>query len=59
MLPLGALTFVVFASWVMGRDAVRDELAMRNATLFAVTFFLMRYVAPLGILIVFAAQLFK
>ncbi len=59
MLPLGALTFVVFASWVMGREAVRDELAMRNATLFAVTFFLMRYVAPLGILIVFAAQLLK
>lgn len=59
MLPLGALTFVVFAGWVMGRDAVRDELAMRNPSLFAITFFLMRYVAPLGILIVFAAQLFK
>ncbi|MGY4533305.1 NSS family neurotransmitter:Na+ symporter [Pseudomonas sp. TE3786] len=59
MLPLGALTFVVFASWVMGRETVRDELAMRNAGLFAVTFCLMRYVAPLGILIVFAAQLLK
>ena len=59
MLPLGALTFVVFASWIMGREAVRDELAMRSPRLFALTFFLMRYVAPLGILIVFAAQLLK
>lgn len=59
MLPLGALTFVVFASWVMGREAVRDELAMRSPRLFALTFFLMRYVAPLGILVVFAAQLLK
>jgi NSS family neurotransmitter:Na+ symporter len=57
LLPLGCLAFVVFAGWVMGRETVRDELAMGNARLFAVTFFLMRYVAPLGILIVFAAQL--
>ncbi len=59
MLPLGGLTFVIFAGWVMGREMVRDELAMRSPKLFALTFFLMRYVAPLGILIVFAAQLWK
>ncbi|WP_137820312.1 sodium-dependent transporter [Pseudomonas sp. 2FG] len=59
MLPLGGLTFVIFAGWVMGREAVRDELAMRSPKLFALTFLLMRYVAPLGILIVFAAQLWK
>ncbi|MEN0108102.1 MAG: sodium-dependent transporter, partial [Pseudomonas sp.] len=59
MLPLGALTFLVFAGWVMGREAVKDELAMRSPALFGAVFFLMRYVAPLGILIVFAAQLLK
>lgn len=59
MLPLGGLCFVVFAGWVMGREAVRDELSIRSPVLFALTFFLMRYVAPLGILIVFAAQLWK
>jgi len=32
---------------------------MRSPMLFALTLFLMRYVAPLGILIVFAAQLWK
>lgn len=59
MLPLGGLSFVVFAGWVMGRAAVRDELAMRNPLMFQLTFFLMRYVAPCGILIVFAAQFWK
>lgn len=59
MLPLGGLCFVVFAGWVMGREAVRNELSMRNPALFELTFFLMRYVAPCGILIVFAAQLWK
>ena len=59
MLPLGGLCFVVFAGWIMGRGAVHDELSMRSPVLFALTLFLMRYVAPLGILIVFAAQLWK
>jgi len=34
-------------------------LSMRSPVMFALTLFLMRYVAPLGILIVFAAQLWK
>jgi NSS family neurotransmitter:Na+ symporter len=59
MLPLGGLCFVVFAGWVMGREAVRNELAIRNPVAFELTFFLMRYVAPCGILVVFAAQLWK
>jgi NSS family neurotransmitter:Na+ symporter len=59
MLPLGGLCFVVFAGWVMGTKAVRDELSIRSPVLFTTTFFLMRYVAPIGILVVFAAQLWK
>lgn len=59
MLPLGGLCFVVFAGWVMGREAVRDELSIRRPALFALSLFLMRYVAPIGILVVFAAQLWK
>jgi NSS family neurotransmitter:Na+ symporter len=38
---------------------VRDELSIRNPLLFALSLFLMRYVAPIGILVVFAAQLWK
>nr|BFE91564.1 hypothetical protein GCM10020185_21000 [Pseudomonas brassicacearum subsp. brassicacearum] len=59
MLPLGGLCFVVFAGWIMGREAVRDELSLRSPVLFGLSLFLMRYVAPIGILVVFAAQLWK
>jgi len=59
MLPLGGLCFVVFAGWVMGREVVRDELSIHRPALFAPSLFLMRYVAPIGILVVFAAQLWK
>ncbi len=58
-MPLGGLCFVVFAGWVMGREAVRDELSLRSPLLFSLALFLMRYVAPVGILVVFAAQLWK
>ena len=50
---------MLFAGWVMGREAVREELAMRSPRLFALAFFLMRYVAPFGILVVFTAQLWN
>jgi NSS family neurotransmitter:Na+ symporter len=50
---------VVFAGWIMGREAVRDELSIRSPILFGLSLFLMRYVAPIGILVVFAAQLWK
>ena len=43
----------------MNRGAVRDELSIRYPALFALCLFLMRYVAPIGILVVFAAQLWK
>lgn len=49
----------VHGGWVMGREPGRDELALRSARLFALAFWLMRYGAPLGMLVVFAAQLWK
>jgi len=42
----------VHGGWVMGREAVRDERALPSL-------WLMRYGAPFGILVVFAAQLWK
>lgn len=59
LLPLGGLAFVLFAGWVLGREAVREELAMHYPRLFAVVFWLIRVVAPLGVLIVFVAELSK
>jgi len=41
---------------VFGRNLFTSRIML---SLFALTLFLMRYVAPLGILMVFAAQLWK
>ncbi|MNE15173.1 Sodium:neurotransmitter symporter family protein [compost metagenome] len=59
LLPLGGLAFVLFAGWVLKREAVREELAINNPLLFGLVYWLIRVVAPLGILIVFVAELMK
>lgn len=59
MLPLGGLLFAVFAGWVMGRDVVRAELSLRHPWMFPVIYWLLRVVAPVGVTIVFVAELLK
>nr|WP_298137354.1 sodium-dependent transporter [uncultured Pseudomonas sp.] len=59
LLPLGGLAFLLFAGWVLKRDAVREELAMKSPLLFGLVYWLVRLVAPLGVLIVFIAELTK
>jgi SNF family Na+-dependent transporter len=55
---LGALMGMV-AGWVLRREVVREELAIDSPLLFGVVYWLVRVVAPLGILIVFVAELTK
>ena len=60
LLPLGGLVFTLFVGWKMSKAAVRDEFTNGgtvNTRLFGVIYFLMRYVAPVGILVVFATNL--
>ena len=52
MLPLGGLLIVVFAGWVMCRNATADELG-GSGVIYKLWRFLARVVAPLGILFVF------
>ena len=59
LLPLGGLSFALFAGWVMTREAVRDELSISSPVLFNVALWLIRVVAPIGVLIVFVAELTK
>ncbi len=59
LLPLGGLAFALFAGWAMNREAVRDELAINNPLLFNLLYWLVRVVAPVGVLIVFIAELSK
>lgn len=55
LMVLGSLLSVVLAAWVMPRKLLHHELTndgslRRNVKLFPVVLFLMRYVAPIGIL---------
>ena len=54
LLVIGGVLVVVLAGWVLPRQAVFDELTNNgskkgNVKLFPVVYFLIRYVAPLGI----------
>jgi NSS family neurotransmitter:Na+ symporter len=60
LLPLGGLIFTLFVGWQMSKADVRDEFTNGgtvNVKLFDAVHFLMRYVAPVGILVVFVTNL--
>jgi NSS family neurotransmitter:Na+ symporter len=53
MLPLGGLAMAVFAGWFMARESTRDELAMGEGGAFRLWWYLIRYVSPLAVALVF------
>ena len=62
LLPMGGLLFTLFAGWKMSKADVRDELTNGgtcNRRVFGVVYFLIRYVAPVGIAVVFFTNLFS
>ncbi len=57
MLPLGGLAMALFASWFMGRPSTVDELQLGDGVLYRAWRFTARYLAPLGVLLVFMSGL--
>ena len=61
LLPLGGLIFTLFVGWKMSKADVQDEFTSGgnavSARFFGVVYFLMRYVAPVGIVVVFTTNL--
>ena len=60
LLPLGGLAFTLFVGWWMSKADVRDELTNGgtcNVKLFKGVYFLMRYLAPVGIVLVFLSNI--
>ena len=60
LMPFGGLLFALFVGWKMSKADVRDEFTCggtRNVRLFGITYFLIRYIAPLGIIGVFISSL--
>lgn len=57
MMPLGGLLIVSYVGWFMKRESVESELAMSNTALFNTLMFVMRFVAPALVLVVFLYNL--
>ena len=57
MLPLGGLMIALFVGRVMPRKMVAHEVGMDNSILFKSWWFVLRYLAPIGIILVFLNSL--
>jgi len=53
MLPAGGLLVAVFTAWMMKPDATRHELQLGESRIYMTWRFVMRFIAPIAILIVF------
>lgn len=53
LLPLGGLLLAVFAAWLMARSSSVDELELGDGMAYKCWYFIVRYIAPLGVLVIF------
>ncbi len=53
MLPAGGLMVALFTAWIMKPDSTRHELQLGESHIYTTWRFVMRYIAPIAILIVF------
>ncbi|MDH5259668.1 MAG: sodium-dependent transporter [Gammaproteobacteria bacterium] len=53
MLPLGGLGIALFAAWIMPRAASVEELGMGQGISFQIWLFLVKFVTPIAVIIVF------
>lgn len=53
LLPLGGLLIALFAGWVMSRASTREELQAGESIVYRTWRFLVRYISPLLVVIVF------
>lgn len=54
ILPIGGLAFAIFAGWILPARITRDELVLKDGLAFKAWHFVIRYVAPLGIIVILA-----
>ena len=53
MLPLGGLFIAIFAGWAMNKSSSEDELDIKPRFIYLIWRGLIRYIAPVGIIIIF------
>ena len=53
LLPLGGLLIAIFTAWLMSRKAVVAELGLGQGFVFQAWLFVVRFVAPIGVVVIF------
>jgi NSS family neurotransmitter:Na+ symporter len=53
ILPLGGLCIALFVGWVMSRESVIDEMGGRAGVGFKLWYFVVRYITPVAVVLVF------
>ena len=53
LLPVGGILIAVFVGWCVRRTASVEELGMGDGLRFRLWYFLIRYVAPVAVFVVF------
>lgn len=53
MLPMGGLLIAIFAGWKMSRYSTAEELGLGDGILYKMWLITIRYIAPLGVIIIF------
>lgn len=59
MLPLGGLCIAIFVGWFMKRDTVRAEMAGESHPFYEVWEFVLRYISPVLLALVFVVALWE
>lgn len=57
LIPCGALLIALFAGWIMRRESIREELGLDENKTFYIWRFLVRFIAPAAIVLVFIVNL--
>lgn len=53
MLPLGGLLIAIFSVWMMSKKASIEELNMGEGITYDTWYFVIRYIAPIGVILIF------
>jgi NSS family neurotransmitter:Na+ symporter len=57
ILPIGGVFYALFAGWAMLPKHTQEELAFTRPAMYSIWRFLIRYIAPLGVLLIFVFAL--
>ena len=57
LMPLGGILMAVIAGWLLAKESSREEMSLSSGWVFNLWLFLIRYIAPLAVLLIFVSNL--